>query len=211
MAQIICLANSKKGGGKRCVAGIDMCTKKWVRPFNARGHEGALGNEKLINGNEPKILDVLEIPIGGESENYGCQPENRILLPGRWKKIGTISSEDALEYIEEDVLLLHNDDKKVDIDFFKSTPKEQWKSLQLIQAERVHFSKNPWGKCECNFRYYRCYYDLKITDPKVIDRLDAGEEIARKCLLTISMGGPYDRNNSGKNQCWKMVAGVIEL
>ena len=211
MAQIICLANSNKGGGQRCVAGIDMCTKEWVRPFNSRGHEGAIGNERLINGNEPKILDVLEIPIGGESENYGCQPENRILLPGRWKKIGTISPEDALEYIEEDVLLLHNDDKKVDIEFFESVTKERWKSLQLIQAKSVRFSKNPWGKWECNFRYYRCYYDFKITDPIVIGRLDAGEEIAQKCLLTISMGGPYDRDNSGIKQCWKMVAGVIEL
>ncbi len=211
MAQIICLANSHKGGGQRCVAGIDMCTKEWVRPFNSRGHEGAIGNERLINGNEPKILDVLEIPIGGESENYGCQPENRILLPGRWKKIGTISPEDALEYIEEDVLLLHNDDKKVDIEFFESIPKKQWKSLHLIQAKSVRFSKNHWDKWECNFRYYCCDYNLKITDPIVLDRLNAGEEIARKCLLTISMAGPYDKDNSGKNQCWKMVAGVIEL
>ena len=83
MAQIICLANSYKGGGQRCVAGIDMCTKEWVRPFNSRGHEGAIGSERLIKGHEPQILDVLDIPIGGESENYGCQPENRILLSGR--------------------------------------------------------------------------------------------------------------------------------
>ena len=117
MAQIICLANSYKRGG-RCIAGIDMDTRKWVRPFNPKGHEGAIGNERLIKGKEPQILDVLDIPIGGESENYGCQPENRILLPGRWKKIGTISHANALEYIEEDVLLLHNDNKKVDIDFF---------------------------------------------------------------------------------------------
>ena len=172
---------------------------------------GEIGNERLIEGKEPQILDVLDIPIGGKSENYGCQPENKILLPGRWKKIGTISSKDALEYIEEDVLLLHNDDKKVDIEFFESIPKEQWKSLHLIQAKGVRFSKNPWDKWECNFKYYRCYYDLKITDPVVIDRLDAGEEIAQKCLLIISMGGPYDRDNSGINQCWKMVAGVIEL
>lgn len=188
-----------------------MCTKEWVRPFNPSGHEGAIGNERLINGNEPKILDVLEIPIGGKSEDYDCQPENRILLPGKWKKIGTISSEDTLEYIEEDVLLLHNDDKKVDIVFFKSIPKEKWKSLQLIQTKCISFGKNPWNKWKCNFRYCRRYYDLKITDPIVIDRLGAGEEIAQKCLLTISMGGPYDRDDSGIKQCWKMVAGVIEL
>ena len=211
MAQIICLANSYKGGGQRCIAGIDMRTKEWVRPFNSRGHEGAIGNERLIDGNEPKVLDVLEIPVGEKSENYGCQPENRILLPGKWKKIGTISSEDVLEYIEKDASLLHNDDKKVDIEFFESVPKERWKSLQLIQVKGVRFSKNSWDKWECKFRYYHCYYDLKITDPVVRDRLGGGEEIARKCILTISMGGPYDKDNSGKKQCWKMVAGVIEL
>ncbi len=211
MARIVCLANSYKGGGKRCIAGIDMETRKWVRPFNNKGYEGAIGNERLIDGNEPKVLDVLEIPVGEKSENYGCQPENRILLPGKWKKIGTISSEDVLEYIEKDASLLHNDDKKVDIEFFESVPKERWKSLQLIQVKGVRFSKNSWDKWECKFRYYHCYYDLKITDPVVRDRLGAGEEIAQKCILTISMGGPYDKDNSGKKQCWKMVAGVIEL
>ncbi len=210
MAQIICLANSKKGGGQRCIAGINLDTREWVRPVNPRNHEGAIGNERLINGNEPKILDVLEIPIGGESENYGCQPENRILLPGRWKKIGTISPEDALEYIEEDVLLLHNDGKKVDIDFFKSAPKERWKSLQLIQTKSIRFSKNPWDKWECNFRYYRRYYDLKITDPIVLDHLNAGEKIARECILTISLTTPFAYEESPK-QCWKLVAGIVKL
>ena len=211
MAQIICLANSYKGGGQRCIAGIDIDTKKWVRPFNPRGYEGAVGNERLIKGDEPKILDILYIPIGGESENYGCQPENRILLPGRWKKIGNISPEDALKYVEEDVVLLHNEDKKVDPEIFKSVPKGQWKSLQLILAKDVRFSKNPWNKWKCNFSYYRHCYELSITDPKVRNRLDDGEEIAKKCLLTISMGGPYDKDNSGKKYCWKMVAGVVEL
>jgi len=54
-------------------------------------------------------------------------------LPGRWKKIGNISPEDALKYVEEDVVLLHNEDKKVDPEIFKSVPKEQWKSLQLYR------------------------------------------------------------------------------
>ncbi len=133
MAEIICLANSFKRGG-RCIAGIDIDTGEWVRPFNPRGYEGALGRERLIKGNEPRILDVLEIPIGVEAKDYGCQPENRILLSGRWKKIGTILPEDALKYVEEDILLLHNDAKKVEPAFFESLPKEQWKSLQLIQV-----------------------------------------------------------------------------
>ncbi|MFC1676809.1 hypothetical protein ACFL3G_07095 [Planctomycetota bacterium] len=211
MAQIICLANSYKGVGQRCVAGIDMCIKEWVRPFNPKGHEGAIGHERLINGKEPMILDVLEIPIGGESENYGCQPENRILLQGRWKKTGVASTEDVLQYIEESTLLLHNDDKKVDSSFFNGIPKEQWKSLQLIRPNRVNFSKNPWNDWECRFIYSRHFYDLKIIDPVVVNRLKAGEKISQKCILIISMGGPYDRNNSGIKQCWKMVAGVIEL
>jgi len=211
MARIICLANSYKGGGKRCIAGIDMETRKWVRPFNNKGYEGAIGNERLIKGNEPRVLDILDIPIGGESENYGCQPENRILLPGRWKKIGTISPEDILKYVDEDPLLLHNDDKKVDPEYFTSIQKKQWKSLQLIQARDVRFGKNPWNKWKCYFSYYHHCYELSITDAEVRDHLNAGGKIARKCFLTISMGGPYDRDNSGKKFCWKMVAGVVEL
>ena len=99
MAQIICLANSFKGGGGRCIAGIDRDSGEWVRPFNPRGHEGAIGSERLIKRDEPRILDVLDIPIGEEAEDYGCQPENRLLLSGRWKKIGTISPKDVLQYV----------------------------------------------------------------------------------------------------------------
>jgi hypothetical protein len=210
MAQLACLANSYKGGGQRCIAGIDLCTGEWVRPVNPKGHEGAIGNERLIEGNEPQILDVLDIPIGGEYENYGCQPENRILLPGRWKKIGTISPEDALRYVEEDVLLLHNHDKQVDPGYFISIPKEQWKSLQLIKVRNAMFSKNPWNKWKCNFEYHGCHYELTPSDPKVIDRLDAGEKIARKCILTISLTTPFAHEDDPK-QCWKLVAGVVEL
>ncbi|MHC4474301.1 MAG: dual OB domain-containing protein [Planctomycetota bacterium] len=210
MAQIACLANSYKGGGQRCIAGIDLSTGEWVRPVNPQGHEGAIGDERLIKGNEPQILDVLDIPIGVESEDYGCQPENKILLPGRWTKIGTISAEDALKYVDHDSFLLHNHDKKVDSEYFKSIPKERWKLLQLIEVRNTRFDKNPWGKWECNFRYYGRYYELKLTDPEVIDRLDAGEEIARRCILTISLTTPFAYEEDPK-QCWKLVAGVVEL
>ncbi len=213
MAQILCLANSYKGGGGRCVAGIDMCTKEWVRPFNPRGHEGAIGNERLINGNEPKILDVLEIPIGGESENYGCQPENRILFPGKWKKIGTISPEDALEYIEEDIFLLHNDDKKVDIEFFESVPKEQWKSLQLIRSGNVKFNRDEYDnrKWRVCFSYGRNYLDLKLTDVVLSGRLRNNEKISSECMLTVSLATPWKRDDKTPERCYKMIAGVIEL
>jgi hypothetical protein len=210
MAQIICLANSFKGGG-RCIAGIDIDTGEWVRPFNPRGDEGALGRERLIKGDEPRILDVLDIPIGEEAEDYGCQPENRILLSGRWKKIGTILPEDALKYVEEDILLLHNDAKKVESAFFESLPKEQWKSLQLIQVRDVRFHKNLRNKWRCDFNYYRCHYELPFTDPKVIDRLDSGGGIAKRCLLIISLGGPFDKDNGGTLYWYKIVAGVVEL
>jgi len=190
-----------------------MDIKEWVRPINSRGHEGAIGDERLIYGNEPKLLDVLEIPIGGECENYGCQPENRILLPGWWKKIGIISPEDALGYIEEDVLLLHNYGKTVDTDYFKSVPKERWKSLQLIYSEEVKFCRDGYdtSKWRVCFSYGRGYYDLKLTDIVLSDRLTNGEIISGECILTISLASPWKPDDKTPERCYKMVAGVIEL
>ena len=86
MAQIICLANSYKTGG-RCIAGIDIETGEWIRPVPENINK-AIRDQRMINGREPKLLDILEIPV----ENYGpderCQPENRLLKRGRWTRKG---------------------------------------------------------------------------------------------------------------------------
>lgn len=205
MAEIICLANSFKGRS-RCIAGIDLETTEWVRPYST-GHEGAIGRQRFINGTEPELLDILDIPLGPNAEDLGCQPENRRLLSGKWKKIGEITEDEAMQYTENTDCLLHNIDKRVPYDYFKGISESEWKSLQLIHVKNASFSMNPWNHLECNFRYSGEWYSLKTTCPEA----DALEGSRGNYLLTISMTGPYKRKASEKLACWKLIAGVIEL
>jgi len=92
MARIICLANSYKPQG-RCIAGIDIDINEWVRPVSRRTK--AIHDERFIDGitgNEPDLLDLLEIPIGEEAPDQGCQPENRYLNNGVWRRIRHLST-----------------------------------------------------------------------------------------------------------------------
>ena len=60
MTQIICLANSWKYG-ERCIAGIDLQTRSWIRPIYDRAQGGCVPrNVRRIDGKEPQILDVLD-------------------------------------------------------------------------------------------------------------------------------------------------------
>ena len=207
MAQIICFANSYKHEGSRCIAGIDLETKKWVRPIG-KGEEGAIGTERLINGQEPQLLDILEIPIGPEADDFGCQPENKVLLEGAWRKSGRISIDDALQYTEETKHLLHNFEKCVIASEFSSNIKRSdWKSIQLIKVKNAHFAKNYYRKLKCNFKYSGYWYSLKTPCPEADKFVDSSID----CILTISMGGPYKKDEDASFCCWKMVAGVIKL
>lgn len=206
MAQIICFANSFKHEG-RCIAGIDLTSKEWVRPIGD-GTEGAIGSERLINSAEPELLDILEIPLGSDADDFGCQPENKVLQNGQWHKIGKITKEEALKYTEVTNRLLHNFEKSVPASEFNSNIRRaDWKSLQLIRAQKAFFNENPWGKTECSFQYSGHFYSLKAPCPEADNHINSRID----CILTISMGGPYRRDKSGPLRCWKMIAGVIQL
>ncbi len=85
MAQIVCLANSKKHGD-RCIAGIETSTGKWIRPVSNLDDGRVPINMCLVDGEEPLPLDILEIPLATTGSGYEC--ENRSILPGRWQRVG---------------------------------------------------------------------------------------------------------------------------
>lgn len=213
MAQIICLANSYKRGG-RCVAGIDVITGEWIRPVsNDIKIERSITLQRFINGREVELLDVLEIPIESFGPDEGCQPENRLLKDEPWKYIDRVKRRDVLKYCKDEEVILHNDTDRVTPSLFTKLPKSKWSSLQLVHSKNVHFYCDPWGHWRAYFSYSpRKTLDLKITDPFILERLKKNEQIKPECILTISMGTPYRRpNSSDPEYCWKMIAGVIEL
>jgi len=212
MARIICLANSYKHGG-RCIAGIEPETGAWIRPVPNTPEQAITPSMRLINGNEPRILDIIEIPLEDYGPDNGCQRENRLLLPGRWKKVGQVAAHNVLRYCEDDSIVLHNHDNNVAPEFFSQIPKSQWQSLQLVHNPNITFMRNPWGKCRAHFRdAAQISLDLKVTDPTVLEKLRNAESISRDCILTVSLATPWKPNDSDQPElCYKMVAGVVEL
>jgi hypothetical protein len=209
MARIICLANSYKHQG-RCIAGIDIDIGKWVRPVPQ--NRDAIYDERLIDSRyEPQLLDLLEIPIGDQAPDKGCQPENRYLAQGVWRKIRRLSISDIERYIENTPNLLHNQESKVDPDIFTQIPRNQWKSLQLVSVTNPNFFLNRYEKKRGTFLYSGNRFDLKVTDTVIIDKINKSHNISKQCLLTISMATPFKTPAYDKEYCWKMVAGVIEL
>jgi hypothetical protein len=79
MAQIICLANSRKHGN-RCIAGLERATRRLIRPVSTLC-DGAIPPEaQRVNGLDVSLLDVLEVPLADTGPDYGFQPENRLLI-----------------------------------------------------------------------------------------------------------------------------------
>jgi hypothetical protein len=205
--EIICLANSLKGN-ERCVAGINPKIGQWIRPVSQSG-EGALDfKTRNIGGKEPQILDVLNIPIQGLGPDYGCQPENRLIANGNWIKAGKISSDKLLIYCENNVPLLHNDERRIPQTFFDIVSKTNWKSLQLVQVSNIQFFTKQWPERVqylSLFEFNQNRFKIPVTDPQILSKLNQNETISSNCIITVSLTSPY------RGYCYKLVAGVIEL
>ena len=131
--RIICLANSYKYNG-RCIAGLNEAGR-WVRPVSS-GKKRAIDKETRI------ILDSLEIPLHAHGPSDGCQPENKLLKAGQWKKVGIAKPKDLLKYCEDDSVVLHNNLDHVRASCFRMIPSYGWKSLHFVHNDNVTFEQD---------------------------------------------------------------------
>jgi len=81
--RIVCLANSYKHD-HRCVAGISLLTKKWVRLVGPTV-PGCLTVKETCygDGKEAALLDVFEVELG-EACGSNCHPEDVYVTDKRW-------------------------------------------------------------------------------------------------------------------------------
>ncbi|MDB9439361.1 hypothetical protein PN450_21785 [Dolichospermum lemmermannii CS-548] len=211
--KIICLANSWKNQ-ERCIAGIDLDTGNWIRPVSDRYNDGRVPRDiRLVEGREPELLDILEIPLADTGENFGFESENLTILPGKWQLVGKAKPEDLFQYCSNNSYILHNPIKYVNPSYLNSLPFEQRSTLQLIHV--INFSVEPNGEKKWRGTLETAYgqrlTDAKITDPIFIERLEAGYEITDDYyFVTVSLGMPWKHNDwEGEAPCWKLIAGVI--
>jgi hypothetical protein len=218
MTEIICLANSWKHGD-RCIAGIDRATGNWIRPISDLDDGRIPNTTRLINGKEPALLDILEIPLTETYGNYDFQSENRLISPGIWKKIGEVKPIDLLPYCSCDRHILHNQKKFVLVSELQNKPFAERKTLQLVCAKNFSFTYTPRSsggvKWKANLTTLMGQHliEATITDPIFTAKLDWGYLPKHPSLVIVSLTMPIQPLDweEEDDPCWKIIAGVIEL
>jgi hypothetical protein len=218
--KIICLANSWKHE-ERCIAGINPDTGKWIRPVCDRfPKDGKVPKDiRLIEGEEPALLDLLEIPLSSWGMDFGFESENLNIAPGKWQKLGKVNPTDLLKYCDNSLFILHNNKRYVTVPYLQSLPFSKRKTLQLLYVPKLDIFGEPnstggmkW-KANLTAKNGEIITNIKITDPDFIQKLDQGYYPENPCLITVSLSMPYvPYNDWDKGEpCWKLIAGIIEF
>jgi hypothetical protein len=62
--RIVCLANSYKAPGGRCIAGKELDSGAWIRPISSRATcELQFPEYRYENWTGPKLLDIVDVPL----------------------------------------------------------------------------------------------------------------------------------------------------
>jgi hypothetical protein len=214
MTRLICLANSRRDGG-RCVAGIDADTGLWIRPVPPRG--GAIPEEKtFLGGRLFEPLDILQLDLDPPAFATRFQCENRQMQNWNWRLVGRAKPADILKYCSRKDSVLHGPGKTVQPSDLEQLPPRQWASLELVHAADATFEHDPRMPIRWQARFSSSpagpSYCLHITDPEATLRLNKKQKIGPDCLLTVSLTEPKEFREYGKPElCYKLVAAVIEL
>jgi hypothetical protein len=221
--RIVCLANSYKHD-HRCVAGISLNTKKWVR-LVGRAVPGCLKVQETCypDGREVALLDVFEAELG-EKCGSNCHPEDVFVTEARWRPLRRFDRPNDMRFLEaylnKGPAVLQSYGDRVYTRKVEGSPVER--SLELIRPEDLWW----WIREESGKRKNRAIfraghvvrnrYDLAVTDPvwlKQLNLLPAGIYAhsfffggnSPKTLLTISLSEPFEGFH------YKLVAGVVAL
>jgi len=221
--RIVCLANSYKHD-HRCVAGISLNTKKWVR-LVGRQVPGCLTVKEICypDGKEAALLDVFEAELG-EKCGSNCHPEDVFVTGKPWQPLRRFDEvHDArflAAYVNKGPSILQGYGDRIYGRKIEGAPVE--KSIELIRPENLWWwirEENGKRKNRAIFRsgnVVRACYDLAVTDPIWLEKLRplpagiyphahffGGNPI--KALLTVSLSEPFEGFH------YKLVAGVVNL
>ncbi|WP_409462819.1 dual OB domain-containing protein [Amycolatopsis sp. GA6-003] len=215
---LVCLANSYKHS-ERCVAGIEISSRKWIRPVSSRPSRGVSTAERhYAGGSEPQVLDIVDVPLRGP-QPLGFQQENWLLDATRqWRKVGRLglTALAALESPRESLWLNGASTSRGSNDRVPDAAAQPIRdSLRLIGVDRatVQVMPDPWSpgghlSVRIQFAYASFAYNLKVTDPVYRAKFQAkgvGSYKLGKSYLTISLSEAYDDGSS-----YKLVAAIVE-
>jgi hypothetical protein len=219
---IVCLATSRKMSG-RCIAGKEVSDSgygPWLRPVSDRPDaEIVISHRQYQNGDEPKLLDIIQIPMNS-AKPHGHQIENH-LIDARfyWVKKGVVPWNDLAGLADTPPTLWTNDDssKGGSNDRVSEANARRIKSsLILIKPEQVTIQVVTPGayfndfkrKIRANFYYKGIHYNFSMTDPAADAFYRAQEngdyKLKQDAYFCISLAEtPYEGN------FYKLVASII--
>jgi hypothetical protein len=218
---IICLANSRKMTG-RCVAGKEISGGKiggWIRPVSVRP-AGELSEEdrRFQNGQDPKLLDVIRIPMI-EHRPHGFQKENHVIDDGyywakereaTWGELqaaldpmsGPLWTNSSTSYSG----LNDRVEETAANDLGSSLRLAEVPDLKIVVAVEGAEFGNGKRKVRGHFTLDSVQYWLAVTDPVTERKYLAGpdgEFQVGRAVLCISLGEPYG------GYAYKLIAGVF--
>jgi hypothetical protein len=221
--RILCLANSYKHD-HRCVAGINLTTKKWVRLVGQKV-PGCLTRQEASypDGKEAALLDVFDAELGVQCGS-NCHPEDVRVTGEPWRLVRRFDELSDVQlfdsYVNSEPVVLQEYCDRVLASRFDKNPAQC--SLGLVYPEDLWWwirEENGKRRTRSLFRLGqvgRIRYDLPVTDPKWLDLLNllpagihphallCGTKPA-KTYLTISLSEPFEGFH------YKLVAGVVCL
>ncbi|HUE73266.1 MAG TPA: hypothetical protein VMP01_20480 [Pirellulaceae bacterium] len=213
MTRLVCLANSERPGGQ-CVAGIDLDSGEWIRPI-PRDVDAIPTARCLIGGKFLTLLDIIEVDLVRPRDTPRFQRENRIIKTWDWSIVGRFRKSDLASYCDNSTPILHSTDDRVSPRVLERLSPLEWASLQLVKPRKLRFEHDYWDERRWRARLEDAAgneYYLKITDATITRRLESGDQVSSKSLLTVSLAKPWaPRDGSKPELCYKIVAAVIEL
>ncbi len=218
ICRIVCLANSRKYGG-RCIAGKRLnrdSPGSWVRPVS-RSPRGELDLKTMTmeDGEIPALGDILSIPAGS-SAPHPYQPENRFALPEIWQREGRFPGLRLDRLCDHPDTLWENGhsgwngiNDRIPAETVYETVEQ---SLFFVRVYRLsaHVVKAPTGlkHIRTGFVYNNEEYLLTATDPVFEAEFMACDFgiyplHEEKVYICASLGEPYE------DYCYKLAAGIL--
>jgi hypothetical protein len=221
--RIVCLANSYKHD-HRCVAGINLATKKWIR-LVGRQVPGCLTLKETCypDGREAAMLDLFDAELG-EPCGSNPHPEDVFISGKPWRPVRRFDQPADAQFlaglVNKAPVALEGFCDRIPASRFERAAAQC--SLALVHPDDLWWwirEENGKRRNRALFRLGqagRVRYDLAVTDPKWLDALNllpAGIHPhallcggkTPKTFLTISLSEPFEGFH------YKLAAGVVCL
>lgn len=218
---IVCLANSRKISG-RCVAGKTFSNGRfgeWIRPVSSRATGEVSEEERQYeDGSDPKLLDVISIPMTRHAP-HAYQQENHVIDPGfYWQRTGRVTWNQlqlALDHPAQGIWVNGYSSYSGTNDRIPAEIAQALQSsLLLIEPKELTIwvgqpgrdFGNPKRQIRANFQYGGAHYNVGVTDPVISREYFAkqdGNYPLRQAMLCISLGELFE------GYSYKLLAAVI--